>query len=86
MRNRIELLSARYSAVPERLKKKRCCASSICVAPFCDGSKFIARGIVTEWPRPGIQLFWDLRGSVTPAKAGGVEPVPASPDARVKTA
>jgi hypothetical protein len=48
--------------------------------PPARGSLFLARGIVTEGRDPASRLR-DLRGSVTLAKAGGVEPIPASPDA-----
>jgi hypothetical protein len=41
----------------------------------------LARWIVTEGRDPASRLFRDLRGSVTPAKAGGIEPIPAKPDA-----
>lgn len=40
----------------------------------------ITEGIVTEGRDPASRLR-DLRGSVTPAEAGGVEPDTAKPDA-----
>ena len=43
--------------------------------PPASRSLFLARRIVTRMGRdPASRLFRDLRGSVTPAKAGGVEP------------
>jgi hypothetical protein len=49
--------------------------------PPARGSESHARWIVTRMGRdPASRLFRDPRGSVTPAKASGIEPVLATPD------